>query len=79
MYIGGFMKIDNFIAGLLILRKYFNNDGYHCGPEDEIFFVFKTDLPVSEEHYNLLKELGWFQESEESEEYDKEDSWCYNF
>lgn len=86
------MVTPKIIEGLTILQKYRTDpDGYHLGAEHDVLFAFATDEPVSEEDFNQLIKLGWFQPevwedaedadselNEKYEGYDKGESWsCY--
>ena len=42
-----FMKLSNFIDGILILQSYYKTDGYSIGAEHDTFYAYATDLPVS--------------------------------
>ena len=55
------MKLNDFIDGLLILKKYYNEDGYHIGANQDQFYVYRTDYPLSSEDVDSLIDLGWFQ------------------
>lgn len=76
------MKLSNFVDGLTILRGYFDSDGYEIGAEHDIFYVYQTDRPLSDEHLAKLIELGWFQEGLaggdefKAENYDPEEGWA---
>lgn len=71
------MNLRNFMAGLEILRPYFDDpDGYHLGAEHDQIFVFATDQPVSDEDVAKLRELGWIQpDLGEDAPYDPAESW----
>lgn len=57
------MKLNNFLEGINILRKYYKNpDGFHMGAEHDIFYMYPTDNELSQAHYKRLIELDWFQE-----------------
>jgi len=55
---------DKFIAGLLILGKYYNKpDGYHLGAEHDIIYVYTTDRPIdNEDDLKQLYLLGFHQD-----------------
>lgn len=76
------MKLQNFIEGLKILQKYFNDpNGYHLGAEHDQIYVYATNNPLSEEDINKLLELGWFQDENDiidgecDQTYNPESSW----
>jgi hypothetical protein len=56
------MKLNDFLAGLEILAKHFDDPAdYHIGSEHDQFYVYATDSPLSEGAVKHLKSLGWFQ------------------
>lgn len=75
------MNLKNFIAGIEIIKQYYNNqEGYYLRSEYEQFFLYETDRPITPEHVEMLKELDWFQpyadEDDEGEsEYDPNIGW----
>lgn len=75
------MKLQDFIAGLQILQAHYNGDGYHIGAEHDIFYCYKTDIPLSPANVKRMDELGWHQEEAvvdgqwKPENYDPEESW----
>lgn len=75
------MKLQNFIAGLQILQKYYKEDGYHIGSEHDIFYCYQTDTPLTSEDVQRMHELEWHQEEAvvdgewTPENYDPEESW----
>jgi len=82
------MRTSAIIEGLTILEKYRDKpDGFNCGAEHDILYVYSTDRPVKPDDLNRLIELGWFQEDavdwEKEDEfsakhYDPEEGWaCY--
>lgn len=81
------MTIDNLIAGILILRPYYDTDGHHVGAEHDQIYLYKTDKPLSTEDVLKMRALGWFQESDEEDEetgearlgsYDPNESWSHH-
>ncbi len=70
-----FMKLSNFIDGILILQSYYKTDGYSIGAEHDTFYAYATDLPVSPEDYIKLTGLGWSQVDAPDGEYDPGDGW----
>jgi hypothetical protein len=70
------MKLDEFIDGLAILRRYFDKDGYHIGAEHDIFYVYKTDRPMSFADATAMQELGWHQPEAEDGPYDPDEGWA---
>lgn len=77
------MKLNDFIAGLEILKPHYNGgDGYHIGAEHDIFYCYQTDTPLSPEEVKRMEELGWLQEEVsvdgewKAEHYDPEESWA---
>lgn len=85
------MKTSAIIEGMTILEKYRDNpDGFNCGAEHDVIYVYATSRPVEVDDLKRLVELGWFQEAvdygddEETggdfavKHYDTEESWtCY--
>jgi len=76
------MQFDNFRQGLDILAKYFDDvDGYPLAADHDVFFVMKTDRPLSPDDVVLIKKLGWFQEGLGNDDhalYDSEVDWkCF--
>ena len=56
------MTLKNFLGGLSILEKYFDDtDGYVIGAEHDQFYLYSTDRDVSPEDKTSLDALGWFQ------------------
>jgi len=56
------MNLKNFLDGINIIRKYYDDqNGYHLGAEHDQFYLYETDRFVSEKDQSLLRELGWFQ------------------
>lgn len=78
------MKIDYFLDGIQILRKYYHDpNGYHIGAEHDKVYVYATDIPVNPEDLKKLCDLGWFQEIDGDDEdeyspekYDQDESWA---
>lgn len=76
------MKLGNLVQGITILQKYFDEpDGHHCGADHDIFYIYPTNKPVSDEDVGKLKELNWFQpdveeDDDENAPYDAEESWA---
>lgn len=58
------MKLDAFIEGLLILRKYHTKDGYNVGADHDVVMVFNPDTEISAPDIARLEELGWGKEDE---------------
>ncbi len=70
------MKLSNFIEGLKTLQPYYEGgDGYHIGAEHDQFYAYITDLPLTTEDVQKMRELGWFQPEQGDDEYDPEDGW----
>ena len=70
------MKLGNFIEGLKTLQPYYTGgDGYHIGAEHDQFYAYMTDKPMTAEDVGKMRELGWFQPEQDSEEYDPENGW----
>lgn len=67
------MRLSNFIKGLQILQKYYDQDGFHLAAEHDEFYCYGTDRPLSREDIQTMKELGWHQDEEG--EYDRSNSW----
>ena len=72
------MNLKNFLGGLTVLVKYYDNpDGYHIGSEHDQFFAYATDKPLEPDDVAKMREFGWFQsETEEGAEYDPSDGWA---
>lgn len=73
------MDLGSFITGAEIIRKYYSaQDGYHLAAEHDQIYLYATDRPMTEEDVLTVKELGWFQDDVEDDEYDPNNSWsCY--
>lgn len=70
------MRLDNFIEGLEILQRYFDDPGHELGAEHDQIYVYATLTAMTNEDVKRLHELGWFQEN--TEEYDPHEGWtCY--
>lgn len=72
------MKLDAFIKGLQTLQPYYNGgDGYHIGAEHDQFYAYQTANPLTEEDVAKMRELGWFQPEQDSDDapYDPENGW----
>jgi hypothetical protein len=77
---GGEMNLKSFTDGVAILLPYYtNHNKYHLGAEHDQIYLYKTDLPLSEEDQKKMCDLGWFQSdcglSSDGGEYDPEDGW----
>jgi len=73
------MKINDFVEGIQILQKYYDDsNGFHLGADHDIIYLYSTDNPLSEEDVKRLHELGFFQEGYDNEtgEYGPDDGWC---
>ena len=82
------MTLNNLIEGLKIFKKYYEKEGdnYCISAEHDVFYVYKTDKPITEEDFNKLIDLGWIQEDVDGEEdgeanrkyskYDQYESWA---
>lgn len=66
------MILSKLIAGMEILKKYYDKDWYCVGTDSDIVRLFATDKPVSEEDRVKLIDLGW---SQNTEEYTLMESW----
>jgi uncharacterized protein YqhQ len=56
------MNLKNFIDGVDILKKYYDNlGGYHLGAEHDQIYLYQTDKPLSDEDQTKMKSLKWFQ------------------
>jgi hypothetical protein len=63
------MKDQDFVEGITILMQHYKDkNGYHLGAEQDIFYMYSTDTPLSEDEFNKMTELGWFQENVDGEE-----------
>ena len=72
------MNLKDFLAGVQILRQYYNNpDCYHLGADHDIIYLYHTDRPLTAEHVAKLLDLGWFQPDQFEEEfvYDPDSAW----
>lgn len=55
------MKLGDFLAGIEILRKYYNEpDGYHLAAHRDEIGLYPTDRPISSEDMQRMIDLGWF-------------------
>ena len=73
------MNLNNFIQGLQILRSHFEDQtGYHLGAEHDQFYVYATDTPLSNDEFDRMKFLGWFQTEHGEDSYSPNDGWtCF--
>ena len=85
------MKTSAIIEGMTILEKYRDKpDGYNCGAEHDVIYVYATPKSVEPDDLNRLVELGWVQEEVDygddeetggdfaAKHYDPEEGWaCY--
>lgn len=56
------MRLDQFIAGVQIISKYYDNPrGYHIGADHDEFFMYPPDKDVSVEDRETLEELDWIE------------------
>lgn len=74
------MKLSKFIEGLKTLQPYYKNgDGYHLGADNDQFYAYQTDRPLTPEDVKKMTDLGWFQPnggiSSDGGEYDPEGCW----
>ena len=78
---------SNFIRGLLILNRYYDNgDGDHIGAEHDAFYAYTTNRSLSVEDVTKMVDWGWHQEDVSipdnedfsAEHYDPEVGWVYN-
>lgn len=71
------MKLSKFIEGLKTLQPYYKDgDGYHIGAEHDQFYAYQTDLPLTPEDAQKMRDLGWFQPGQkDGAEYDPENGW----
>jgi hypothetical protein len=77
---GSTVKNVDLIAGLTILQPYYDGaDGYNLGAEHDQIYAYATDRPLSPEDVAKMRDLGWFQPDQDSDEdpppYDPEDGW----
>ena len=50
----------NIIEGMqILLPKYKNPDGYHTAAEHDVFYMYETDTPLTDEEQARMEELGW--------------------
>jgi len=77
------MRLSNFVTGLEMIRKYFDNpDGFHTNAEHDIFCVDRTDKPIERATVETLVGLGWFQEGiggpngYTADDYDPQEPWA---
>ena len=64
------MKTSAIIEGLMILSKYWDDDGYHCGGEHDAIWADKTPRPLDLNDVRRLIDLGWFQEDADCDDED---------
>lgn len=68
--------LNEILQGLLILKKYFDaGNKYNTGAEHDVFYVYKTDRPLSNSDVKEMKKNNWFQE--DVDDYDEEEGWMY--
>jgi hypothetical protein len=70
------MQLKDFMAGLEILKPYYDEPGYALGAEHDIIYLYATARPLTPEDVARLRELGWFQEGVGDERYSPDDSWA---
>jgi hypothetical protein len=74
------MTTKNFVKGLSVLSSYtaWEDGNWLIADEGKITFV-ATDIPLSENHLKYLRSLGWFQDTECTEDqpegYDPDVGW----
>lgn len=69
------MKLSNFIAGLNILKPYYDGE-YVIGAEHDQFFAYATDRPLTPQDVQRMQDLDWFQpETNADEDYNPDDGW----
>lgn len=70
------MTLNNFLAGIDIVRPYYDDpDGHHIAAEHDIFYLYATSRPMSEEDVKGMRVLGWFQEGI-GDVYDPNEGWA---
>jgi hypothetical protein len=75
------MMLKNLVEGIEIMRKYYDDpDEHHHTCEHDEFIMFPTDNRISEEDYEVLVALDWYQpevanDDHEYNFYDQEESW----
>jgi len=80
------MGLNNFIIGLEILKKYYNDPSkYLMDVDDKTFRMDATDKPLSIRDIETMRDFRWFQETDEDmygdefdvEFYDSEQCWSF--
>lgn len=71
------MNLKNFLEGVAIISKYYDNpEGYHIGADNDQIYLYATDNAITEEDISTLRDLGWFQpEVGTDDEYSPGDGW----
>ena len=71
------MQLTKFMAGLEILKPYYNDGEYALGADHDVIYLYPTKRPLTPDDVARMRELGFFQEghSEEPDYYDPESSW----
>lgn len=71
------MKLNNFIEGLKTLQPYYKDgDGYHIDAAPDQVYAYQTDLPLTLEDVQKMRDLGWFQPGQgDGAEYNPEIGW----
>ena len=68
------MNTKSLMRGIQTLLPYYDDEnGYHSGSDHDVFYMFATDKPVSEEDQEELEVLGWYQPH--GAEYSQSESW----
>ena len=70
------MNLKNFIAGVEILRPYYEDmDGHHLSAGHDQIYLYATQDPLTETDAKRMFELGWFQDECAREVYDPSEGW----
>jgi len=62
------MKLNKILEGIQIIQKYYDNpdgDGFYMESERDLILMTPTHKEMALKDFKKLKELGWFQETEE--------------
>jgi hypothetical protein len=58
------MRLNKLLEGIQILQPYYKNpDGFECGADHDVFYMFSTDQPLPAQAVARLIALGWVQDA----------------
>lgn len=72
------MKLNDFICGMAIIGKYYNDDGWHIGADYDIIYLYPTDKEMNRGDIQKLLDIGWYQPDSIKDEYNLSNNWAAN-